>query len=99
MENLKPCPFCGGEAYIKRIGYGHNGLGKFVETYEIGCKACSIRFTKESIFKMEKGQPVYHKNGYEDCVKAWNTRMVGKGTTTLDREGIRMNFTAWKEEG
>lgn len=74
MEKLKPCPFCGGEAYIKRVNYGHNGLGKFTETYEAGCKVCRLRYTRESIFATKDGQPVIYKNGYEDCVKAWNMR-------------------------
>ena len=74
MEKLKPCPFCGGKAEIKRINYGHNGMGKFTETYQAFCRECGIKFIKESEFAMKEGQILIYKNGYEDCVKAWNTR-------------------------
>lgn len=74
-SELKPCPFCGEKAYIKRINYGHNSCGRFVETYAIGCTSCKIRFTKDSEFTMEYGaHPVIRKNGYEECVNAWNRR-------------------------
>ena len=82
MQELKPCPFCDGEAYIKRINYGHTGCGKFVETYAIGCAACKINFTRDSEFTMECGAyPTFHKNGYEECVKAWNRRTKDENYT------------------
>ena len=41
MTNLKPCPFCGGEAAMKTryIGYGSIGLGEHDE-YRVVCKEC-----------------------------------------------------------
>lgn len=71
---LKPCPFCGGEAVIEKVSSGYNCRGGFIETYKAGCITCKIYFKRESEFYMENTQPVFMKNGYEDAVKAWNTR-------------------------
>lgn len=56
--DLKPCPFCGGEAYI---------MGMFVPTeddeinaYAVGCEECDISF-----------QDTWE---YDDIVKKWNER-------------------------
>ena len=37
MAELKPCPFCGGKAYISRFMQPH-------EEWRVMCLACSARF-------------------------------------------------------
>lgn len=41
MTELKPCPFCGGEAYVARNGYGYDWYG-------CGCKRCRVQFRCDS---------------------------------------------------
>lgn len=72
---LKPCPFCGGQAYIKEKFFGHKGNGTFTATYLVGCDKCEFSFSKESEFCLELGQPVFKQNGYEKCVEQWNKRV------------------------
>ena len=72
--DLKPCPFCGGEAYIREYAFGHSSSGGFTASYEVGCSKCNIAFKKSSKFTLENGQPVFSVNGYEDCVEIWNRR-------------------------
>lgn len=37
MSELKPCPFCGGEARVKEYANGHKGDGIYVASYQVGC--------------------------------------------------------------
>lgn len=78
-EEIKLCPFCGGEAEIRKYGFGHGGNGEFKASYQVGCNKCKIYFKFESIFKLENGQPEFIINGYDECIKAWNRR-VGNGS-------------------
>lgn len=74
MEKLKPCPFCGDKARIKRTACGNCNNGRFYEKYKAGCEKCGIYFERMSEFHTEGGQPVFDKNGYEDAIEAWNRR-------------------------
>lgn len=75
MDNvLKPCPFCGGKAYIQKLTSGYTGSGEFIAGYEVGCKTCNIKFKAESRFALIDGQPVFKTNGYDRCVEQWNRR-------------------------
>ena len=73
-DKLKPCPFCGGEATIREFACGSTGNGGFSASYEVGCKDCKIKFLRESKFSLINGHPVFSKNGYEECINAWNRR-------------------------
>ena len=66
-EALKPCPFCGGEAYAAKDDY---------EKVIIGCLKCNLYFGIE----IENGCELY--DGWratfpdkEIAIEAWNTRM------------------------
>lgn len=59
MNELKRCPFCGGEAYMLECASLDKRIGYFIEC---GYVECGV-FPKTSIY----GNP-------EDVIKAWNTR-------------------------
>lgn len=82
--DLKPCPFCGGEAYVREYAFGHSGSGGFTASYEVGCTMCKIAFKSDSKFTLKNGQPVFTVNGYEKCVNAWNRR-------ANDADGVGMD--------
>lgn len=45
MSELKPCPFCGGEAFIEQFGNEHTPSQGFTS----GCKRCRIIITNKVI--------------------------------------------------
>ena len=60
MEELKKCPFCGGEATVIGITFG-----KLLETeYAIICENCEIR--------VESAFAPYTR---EEAIQAWNKRV------------------------
>ena len=62
-EELKPCPFCGGDAVTEYIGNDHTKTRKL----KIKCKDCRIQLTNGAI---------KHDFAWLEDVtfKAWNTR-------------------------
>lgn len=74
MAELKPCPFCGGEAIIAEYANGHKGDGIFTASYRVGCNACKVYFCYNSEFHLVNGQPEFICNGYELATEAWNKR-------------------------
>lgn len=63
MSELKPCPFCGGEASYSVIHTNTEtitGEIMMLTTNNCGCERCNIGFS--SI------------NNKEDAIEAWNTR-------------------------
>lgn len=66
---LKPCPFCGNKATLKKEGgYGH-GAG-FVY-YQVGCKQC--RFKMESSAELPQHTGLIRKHRAE-LFNKWNRR-------------------------
>ena len=62
MEELKPCPFCGGEAVlVEKTSYGGN---IFVR---VECKLCGAMAGNESI-------SLYH-SAAERAIERWNRRI------------------------
>ena len=62
MTELKPCPFCGGEAELRRNGsisdiFTDNGRSPM---YFVICKECHCQ------------SPSYRKEHKDKCVEAWN---------------------------
>lgn len=72
-KELKPCPFCGGEAFLK------DGKPTTFGTFEalVICKNCSASVVGVSRINF-KTYGFKEKNGYdiaqEQAIKAWNRR-------------------------
>ena len=60
MAELKPCPFCGGEAYIRE----HTRIAKprRYTYFRVGCEECGLRFPKFS-------------ETIAEAIEAWNRRI------------------------
>lgn len=69
---LKPCPFCGGEAYIMLVEK-KSGVD-FGATFEVGCNRCECSFREESRWHIDYGRLRTDKDGYMDCLERWNRR-------------------------
>lgn len=80
--DLKPCPFCGQEAYFRESANNHKGNGEFSATYEIGCSKCGIFIKRETRLVLENGYPKFIKNGFEEAMGIWNSRTDTAETTT-----------------
>ena len=44
MSELKPCPFCGGDAYLS--SYARDERFAYAEQVSVGCKACAVGFSR-----------------------------------------------------
>lgn len=66
---LKPCPFCGGEAEFKRAAIKTNGA--WCDAVSVRCTACEAR-TGRVLYDARK-----HPNDeeYEIAAEAWNRRV------------------------
>ena len=77
MENLKPCPFCGGAARIIMKSGGYSGNPTTIRNeYVAGCEDCHI-FTppcNSKIWIDENGVLHPDKNGADDAAQLWNRR-------------------------
>ena len=71
---LKPCPFCGGAAYINEYPTKDNYPG-FTKGYWCGCQKCNIFFVDALHFKVENGQPIIDRDGYTKVIERWNRRI------------------------
>lgn len=68
-EELKPCPFCGGNAMIIRLGIDSNPESIFNGTYIIGCNGRNGVLCPGHVYKCS---PLYTTK--ELAVKMWNDR-------------------------
>ena len=74
---LKPCPFCGGEAYLEEYNFKDDSGFRnqpYKISHKIGCKSCDIFFLEFSEFSVVQGQMEFIKNGFEKCLEEWNRR-------------------------
>lgn len=60
-ETLKPCPYCGGEAVVDRVGYRYSDTGVHaMDAFHVSCRSCGTRTAE---YRSEGG-----------AVEAWNRR-------------------------
>lgn len=74
MDQLKPCPFCGGEVSI--VLTGHNGFGNWLITR--GCKenACRCRvFMESKRFIVDLDGNFDGSKEREELIQRWNRRV------------------------
>lgn len=76
MNELKPCPFCGGKASITEHSINYRIDGVFTALYRVGCDKCAIYFHRKSEFKLVDGQPKFAANGHALATAAWNERAI-----------------------
>lgn len=74
MDELKPCPFCGGEAYCC---YEENRNRYTVKCFDCGATVSSLK------------PQVFFANKYDmdDIVFKWNKRAIKEGYWTEDSDG------------
>lgn len=78
-KELKPCPFCGGNALLRLKGVGIEG-DSHTEDWEILCSSCGATPSK-ALFKSKfivtvDGEVKYSLNGLNDAIEAWNRRIT-----------------------
>jgi Lar family restriction alleviation protein len=60
MIELKPCPFCGGEAFLAEYDYAlDNG---YIATHFVECNGCSVT--------------TFEYDSPEEAAEAWNRRVT-----------------------
>lgn len=70
------CPFCGGTPIFEVVSRYCTSV-TFEAIYEAKCRKCGmagIRSTSEIALK--NGKPVVYRDGYMECLTAWNMRTV-----------------------
>jgi len=77
MNELMPCPFCGGKAVLiqKSSGYVINPP-TITNSYIVGCEKCDI-FTKayeSKIWQDKDGKVNIESNGATVATRVWNRR-------------------------
>ena len=67
MAELKPCPFCGGEARLDKenVCFGH---GERHDKYFVECISCGARGKREVVYYLTPTEC------QELVVRSWNTR-------------------------
>lgn len=88
MEELKPCPFCGGRAVLQqseakignaRFPDGYGGFtSKLALAYEwvVCCSDCGSYgiACHDRIYRNESGELIVHVDGRKGAIDSWNRR-------------------------
>lgn len=78
MAELKPCPFCGGEAAVfceRKSDYPYMMIPVLLSNVVSVAKKCGIYFRQNSVIsRAEYRAPVINRDRYEEAVEAWNRR-------------------------
>jgi restriction alleviation protein, Lar family len=77
MEELKPCPFCGGGSMFKRTARIENSSGGIGWKFVIECKKCGVRLPFENEIKIqlnENGEIKMLSDERIQAIESWNSR-------------------------
>lgn len=90
MENLKRCPFCGGEAIIEQTAHGTTSNNSVSLSFEIRCKDCGATTEPSygNIFinlKGENGELNIWHDDRPNAINAWNRRADNADTTNQEK--------------
>ena len=81
MNELKPCPFCGGEAVFVTRSIGHGG-GCAIFDFQISCTSCEVKVPESygciEFYLDEYGEIKALKDGRPKALEAWNRRASDK---------------------
>ena len=81
MAELKPCPFCGGEAYLERSHRAFIGA-KSTKVSFVRCKECNARSGR---FKInDYGHTSHSVEAEASAIEAWNRRTENDNDTMHD---------------
>ena len=83
MTELKPCPFCGGEAIIVNEAIRENVYGSTIKGTAIGCRNCECH--------------MFYRNR-ELAIEAWNKRVPQTWTSKAFERIGEVNKTIEVEE-
>lgn len=74
-EELKPCPFCGGEAILsKTTRHGNGGCDLF--TWDIGCGICGAKVPNcGDVAIRDDGGIRLTQDGRKSVIAEWNERI------------------------
>ena len=74
---IKPCPFCGGEATVSKVtnGFMHDPA-TITNAYRVRCEQCGIttKAYESKIWQDNCGVVQIEANGAMDAIDAWNRR-------------------------
>ena len=79
MKNtgLKPCPFCGERAYLRKTGNGYSN-SYFTITAQIECRECKFYMTGENKFDIDEFMNIHildGNDGINKMIEKWNRRV------------------------
>lgn len=78
MGELKPCPFCGGEATLRRVSTKYSTSPTIIrDEWEVKCykNCCTTHRYESKIWQDPNGEVVIEQNGAENADEAWNRRV------------------------
>ena len=77
MPELKPCPFCGGEAKLRRYSSSYRSHPTTIlDEWGVECEndCCSTKRFRDDIFHEPRGEVIIAHNGAFEAAEAWNKR-------------------------